>query len=76
MSRGSWVRSPPGVMVRGIGAIGSARALQARGTGIETPMLQLLIFVFFGFGVLRLSARYAYHHSLFYYASRLDGRAV
>ena len=29
-------------IVRGIGAIGSARALQARGTGIETPMLQLL----------------------------------
>ena len=32
--------SIPGERIgRGIGAIGSARALQARGTGIETPML-------------------------------------
>ena len=33
-------------IVRGIGAIGSARALQARGTGIETPMLHRSYFVF------------------------------
>ena len=32
---------------RGIGAIGSARALQARGTGIETPMLHFGTMVFF-----------------------------
>ena len=67
MSRGSRVRSPPGVlhgacsvmviigasqaldpgsipgrrtaMLWGISSIGRVRALQARGTGIETPML-------------------------------------
>ena len=72
MSRGSRVRSPPGVangacsvMVIigasqaldpgsipgrriaafwGISSIGRVRALQARGTGIETPMLQATVF--------------------------------
>ena len=71
MSRGSRVRSPPGVangacsvMVIigasqaldpgsipgrriaafwGISSIGRVRALQARGTGIETPMLHFLV---------------------------------
>ena len=34
-------------MTRGIGAIGSVRASQARGTGIETQILQLIFFFFF-----------------------------
>ena len=32
---------------RGISSIGRVRALQARGTGIETPMLQLMFFFSF-----------------------------
>ena len=53
MSRGSRVRSPPGVEASfdsarwGISSIGRVRALQARGTGIETPMLQAPLYIFF-----------------------------
>ena len=44
--------------------------------GDRNPDAPATSFCFFGFGVIRLSAIYAYHHCLLYYASRLDGRAV
>ena len=96
MSRGSRVRSPPGVshgacsvMVIigasqaldpgsipgrrtasfwGISSIGRVRALQARGTGIETPMLHLL-FRFVYIGICHCQRRRDQ-------AASLDGRAV
>ena len=36
-----------GALMWGIGAIGSVRASQARGTGIETLILQLFVLVFY-----------------------------
>ena len=43
----SWCDAVPAAMPRGIGAIGSVRASQARGTGIETQILQILFLHFF-----------------------------
>ena len=97
MSRGSRVRSPPGVygacsvMVIiepsqgsdpgsipgrrssafwGISSIGRVRALQARGTGIETPMLQINFFTFGRCSLRQRSGRFAPEFAC------LDGRAV
>ena len=58
----------------GISSIGRVRALQARGTGIETPMLQVVVFNFtfdtifssIGFPIRPVLAK----------APGLDGRAV
>ena len=96
MSRGSRVRSPPGVYSArsvmviigasqaldpgsipgrrraafwGISSIGRVRALQARGTGIETPMLQLFLFCERAGGVSHCPRRRVQSASL-------DGRAV
>ena len=52
---------------RGISSIGRVRALQARGTGTETPMLHF---------VLRAGARDVFVVSAFPAVASLDGRAV
>ena len=51
----------------GISSIGRVRALQARGTGIETPMLHF---------ALRAGARDVFVVSAFPAVASLDGRAV